>query len=60
MTLEEYETVKFRMVERQLERDQKLRQFSEQELAALYDSCAITIQRVIIFYVKACLPNIGW
>lgn len=46
MSLEEYETVKFKMVERQLERDQKLRQFSAEELAALYDTSATIIGKV--------------
>lgn len=46
MSIEEYETVKFKMVERQLERDQKLRQFSAEELAALYDTSATTIAKV--------------
>jgi hypothetical protein len=46
MTMEEYETVKFKMAERQLERDQRLRQFSEEELNALYESCALAISRV--------------
>ncbi len=46
MSIEEYETVKFRMMERQLERDQKLRQFSAEELAALFDASAITIGKV--------------
>ena len=46
MSIEEYETVKFKMVERQLERDQKLRQFSAEELASLYDTSATTIAKV--------------
>ena len=44
--MEQYEAVKFKMVERQLERDQKLRQFSAEELKALFESCALVISKV--------------
>eukprot|EP01038_Epipyxis_sp_PR26KG_P011234 gene11234-15074_t len=47
MKIEDYETIKFQMAERQLERDQKLRHLSQEELQELYDDNSIHIQRIV-------------
>jgi hypothetical protein len=47
LTVEEFETIKRKMAERQLERDQMLRTLSLEELEELKNECAIQIQRVI-------------
>jgi hypothetical protein len=47
LTVEEFETVKMQMAERQLERDQLLRQLSAEEVEQLKYDCSIQIQRII-------------
>ncbi|RYH28338.1 hypothetical protein EON65_12485 [archaeon] len=47
LSMHEFEKIKMQMAERQLERDQKLRSLSVEELHHLQDSCAISIQRVV-------------
>ena len=46
MTVEEYEKVKREMAERQMERDRMLRALSKEEQQALFEACAIRIQRI--------------
>lgn len=47
LTVEEFESIKRQMAERQLERDQMLRQLSYEELEDLKNECTIQIQRIV-------------
>jgi len=47
MSIEDYEKVKREMQERQLQRDQKLRNLTQAEKNALYIACTINIQKIV-------------
>lgn len=47
MSMEDFDKIKAQMAERQLERDQKLRHLSEEELLMVQDEAATQIQRLI-------------
>jgi pimeloyl-ACP methyl ester carboxylesterase len=47
LTVEEFEAIKRKMAERQLERDQMLRALSLEELEELKEECSIQIERIV-------------